>query len=392
MNQLIENRAGKYRKLINKDALYEAFIPNNLPLIPPLKIDEKMQTLLSNADRSMGALNIVTELLPDSDFFIFSYLRKEATLSSNIEGTKGTFIDVAKAEAGAYNDEIPDDLHEIINYTKAINHGLKRIKKDNFPLTMRLLREMHGLLLSGVRGRYKTPGEFRKSQNWIGGATINTASYIPPTIPEMESALNNLELFFHDKQPMPTLIKIALIHAQFEMIHPFLDGNGRIGRVIITLLLCYYGVLDKPTLYLSEYFNIFRQEYFDRLNYVHEKGDYESWVKFFLEGVWLVAKESTETAREINALKENDLKKISGLGRKTSKNAIILLEKLFGSPVISVNDVEKITGLTFANANNLVKKLEELEILKAVDQRKRGRVFAYTKYLRLFKEKTYYKL
>jgi len=388
---ILNHRAGKYRKVLSGDFAYNAFIPNNLPPTPPIKIDDTMQMLLSNADRALGGLNVVTELLPDSDYFIFSYLRKEAALSSQIEGTQATFMDVAKAEAGAVDSETPQDYPEIINYINAINYGLKRIREDDFPMALRLLREIHERILKGVRGQHKTPGEFRKSQNWIGGASINTASYIPPTTEDMVLAMKNLEFFIHDKRPVPALIKIGTVHSQFETIHPFLDGNGRVGRLLITLLLCHYGLLAKPALYLSEYFKAFRAEYYDRLDAVHEKGDFEGWLKYFIEGVWLVAEEATNTAMKIRALKDRDILKLSGLSAQSSRNAIKLLEHLFSSPIMTVNDVSKVTGLSYANANNLVKKLMDLKILESILERERNRIFAYSEYIGLFKNRESYK-
>lgn len=387
----IKNRAGQYKKILEGELAYKAFVPNVLPPKPELAIDNTMQTLLSHADRALGGLAFATNQLPDANYFIFSYLRKEAALSSQIEGTKATFIDAAKAEAGASSDELPHDFQEILNYIEAINFGLKRIKIDDFPFSLRLIREIHKRLLSGVRGQHKSPGEFRTSQNWIGGATILTASYIPPSVEDMKNALGVFEDFIHDKSPMPPLIRIGLVHSQFENIHPFLDGNGRIGRLLITLLLCYYGILPKPALYLSEYFKIFRQEYYDRLDAVHEKGDYEGWVKFFLEGVWVVAEEATNTAIKIAKLKEKDLKKISTLSAKSSKSAITLLENLFSSPVVNVNDVVSFTGLTFANANNLVQRFVDLKILQVIEDKQRNRIFVYGEYVELFKERDTYK-
>ncbi len=385
-----KNRAGIYKKILQGDQAYKAFAPYNLPPSPPLEIDNTLQTLLSHADRALGGLAFATNQLPDADYFIFSYLRKEAALSSQIEGTKATFIDAAKAEAGASGDEVTHDYQEILNYIEAINLGLKRMKQDDFPFSLRLIREIHASLLSGVRGQYKSPGEFRTSQNWIGGATILTASYIPPAVEDMNNALNAFEQFMHDKNPMPPLIRIGLIHSQFENIHPFLDGNGRIGRLLITLLLCHYGILPKPALYLSEYFKIFRQEYYDRLDAVHEKGDYEGWLKYFLEGVWVVAEEATNTAIKIGKLKERDLKKISTLSAKSSKSAISLLENLFSSPIVSVNDVVQFTELTFANANNLVQKFVDKKILQVIEDKQRNRIFVYGEYVELFKERESY--
>lgn len=387
----VNNRAGKYKRVLSGDLAYSAFTPNFLPPEPPIIIDDTLQELLSNADRALGGLNVVTELLPDSDYFILSYLRKEAALSSQIEGTQATFVDVAKAEAGAIDSETPQDYPEIINYINAINYGLVRIRQDNFPMTLRLIKEIHERILKGVRGQHKNPGEFRTSQNWIGGASINTASYLPPVADDMLLALDNFEKYIHDKRPMPALIKIGLIHSQFETIHPFLDGNGRTGRLLITLLLCHYGLLPKPALYLSEYFKAFRTEYYDKLHAVHEKGDFEGWLKFFIEGIWLVSEEATRTAMKIKALKDKDVLKLSVLSSQSSRSAIKLLEQLFSKPIMTVNDVSTYTSLSYPNANNLVRKLIELDILELVVERERNRVFAYKEYINLFKNRESYK-
>ena len=243
-------RSGTYNKQLKGDAEYKAFIPAKLPF--KIKFDSALQNLLSKADQALGRLDGISEVLPDVDFFILMYVRKEATLSSQVEGTQATFSDLLKAEAKIKDAEIHNDVDEIVNYIGAMNYGLKRLR--DIPISLRLTREIHEMLLHGVRGRHKSPGEFRRSQNWVGGPTIQTASFIPPPPQEVMPLLDNMEKFLHDKSPIQILVKTALIHSQFENIHPFLDGNGRIGRLLITFYLCQQGVLHKPLLYLSEYF------------------------------------------------------------------------------------------------------------------------------------------
>jgi len=374
-------RAGRHTQQLQEDLSYQAFMPNFLPPKPPIKIDKITLDLLSKADRFLGRLDMITEVLPDPDFFIFMYIRKEATSSSQVEGTQATFADVLKVEANIKDPAIPDDVQEILNYIEAMNYGIKRL--ESLPLSLRLIREIHQILLRGVRGKYKNPGEFRESQNWVGGRTINTASYVPPPVSELSPLLDNLEKFFYDKSPMPILIKTALIHSQFELIHPFLDGNGRVGRLLITFYLCQQEILQKPLLYLSDYFKRYRTEYYDRLGAIHKKDNFEDWIKFFLDGVIEISKEAVNLSRKIVNLREQDVKKVSNLGKST-KSALSLLESLYKSPIITVKSVEKATGLSPSNANALVEKFVNLEILEKVGERKRNRRFVYKKYLALF--------
>ncbi len=372
-------RSGKYITQLGGDRSYQAFIPNPLPF--RVTIDSDLQELLSEADTVLGRLDGIAEVLPDVDFFIYMYVRKEATLSSQVEGTQATFSDVLKATAKVEDSEVHKDVDEIINYVNAMNYGLNRLK--SLALSKRLICEIHAKLLHGVRGENKTPGEFRVTQNWIGGPTIQTASYIPPPYHELMTLLDNLENFIHDKISMPKLIKIGLIHSQFESIHPFLDGNGRIGRLLITLYLCQQGVLSKPLLYLSEFFKSNRQEYYDKLHATHEKDDIESWLKFFLTGVIQTAQNATETARKIVKRREADIRKITNLGRSSEKS-ILLLNHLYKSPLVRVKDVEKITDLKNPNALVLIDRFVSLGILKETTGKKRNRIFAYQDYINLF--------
>ena len=372
-------RSGKYINQLKDELQYKAFVPNLLPF--EIESDNELQSLLSKADLALGRLNGIAETLPDVDFFILMYIRKEATLSSQVEGTQATFADVLRAEAKVEDLEIHKDVDEILNYIKAMNCGLDRLK--SFPLSLRLIKEIHKILLEGVRGEGREPGEFRKSQNWIGGTTIQKASFVPAPPQEIMTLLDNFEKFLHDKSLMPVLLKTGLLHAQFENIHPFLDGNGRIGRLLITFYLCQQKTLDRPLLYLSDFFKRYRQEYYDRLNAFHEKDDIEGWLKFFFEGVAVTAEQAVETSKKILKLREEGLKKILSLGRSTPK-ATLVFNSLFHTPLATIRDIEKMTGLKNPNALALVNKLVNLEILKEITGRKRNKVFAYQQYIKLF--------
>jgi len=372
-------RSGKYINQLKGELQYKAFMPNFLPFA--IQSDDEFQTLLSRADLALGRLDGIAETLPDADFFILMYIRKEATLSSQVEGTQATFADVLKAEAKVGDLEIRKDVDEILNYIKAMNYGLERLK--TFPLSLRLIKDIHKILLEGVRGEGKEPGEFRKSQNWIGGTSIQRASFVPSPPQEIMSLLDNFEKFLYDKSPMPILLKTGLLHTQFENIHPFLDGNGRIGRLLITFYLCQQKILDKPLLYLSDFFKRYRQEYYDRLNAFHEKDDIEGWLKFFLEGVAVTAEQAVETSKKILKLRGDGLNKISSLGRSTPK-ATLVFNSLFHTPLITIKDVERIAELKNPNALALVNKLVRLEILEETTGRKRNKVFAYRQYIKLF--------
>lgn len=372
-------RSGKYTQQLKGGLKYRAFMPELLPF--PLKDDSVLQSLLSKADLAVGRLDGITEILPDVDFFILMYVRKEATLSSQVEGTQATFADVLKASARIEDDETHKDVDEILNYINAMNYGLSHL--ELLPLSLRLIKEIHEQLLKGVRGEYKTPGEFRTSQNWVGGPTIETATYVPPPHTELPALLGNLEKFLHNESPMPVLVKIGLVHTQFENIHPFLDGNGRIGRLLVSFYLCQQGILRKPLLYLSEFFKSNRREYYDKLHAVHEKDDIENWLKFFLTGVAQTAENAVITARKILKLRAEDTEKITSLGRSAEK-AMRLLNTLYKTPLVKVSDVERITQIKNPNALALVAKFMHLGIFKEQTGRKRDRVFAYQKYISLF--------
>ncbi len=373
-------RSGTYISQLSGDLKYKAFVPNKLPF--SLKRDYKLDTLLSEANLALGRLDGVAKVVPDVDFLTLMFARKEATFSSQVEGTQATFADLLKIEAKIQDKKIPYDVKEIFNYIKAMNYGLKRM--SSLPLSLRLLKEIHAILLKDVRGRERQPGEFRTTQNWIGGPTINTATYVPTPPHQLMSSLSNLEKFFYDTSPIPILIKTGLIHSQFENIHPFLDGNGRLGRLLITFYLCQQKVLQKPLLYLSVYFKEHQKDYYYWLNRVHEKDDIEGWLKFFLQGVTQTAKQGFETAQKILKLRDEDVQKVSSLGR-IAKNALLVLNSLYQNPIIISRRVVEITGLSRSNAHTLLQRLEKAGILSQLPAKpKQTKAYVHQKYLSLF--------
>lgn len=365
---------------------YKAFIPKNLPPEPSVRYDDALWDVLSRADLALGRLDGSTDSLPNPDLFVAMYVRKEAVLSSQIEGTQASLTDLLEYEVNRPTLKSFQDVGEVVNYVAAMNHGLERL--SDLPVSLRLIKEIHVQLLAGVRGSDRTPGEPRRSQNWIGanGTMLAQARYVPPPPDEMNRALGHLETFIHDRAPMPALVKVGLVHSQFETIHPFLDGNGRVGRLLITFLLCEKGVLKRPLLYLSHYFKLHRQEYYDRLQAVRDEGDWEGWLRFFIEGVRSVADEAAVTARTIMALREHHREKVTReLGRGAAK-ALAVLERLLYTPIISVQTAREITKLTYTAANTVVHQLTMLDILKETTGQYRNRRFVYAPYLALFEE------
>jgi len=375
------SRAGNY---VSQIGGYKAFVPNTLPPDPPIQLDSEMILLLSEAATALGRLDGMSATLPNVDLFVAMYVNKEAVLSSQIEGTQASLIDVLAFEADAALPDNPQDIEEVINYINALNYGLERL--STLPLSLRLIREIHSLLMQGVRGADRHPGEFRTSQNWIGhlGGTIGTAKFVPPSPVDMNKALSELEKFIHADTSLPLLLKVGLIHAQFETIHPFLDGNGRMGRLLITFILCSEGVLHKPLLYLSHFFKIHRLEYYEHLQKIRDDGDWESWLKFFLQGVSEVAQEATTTANNIVQLREKHRNIIASNFPRSAGPAYQLVEYLYKRPVITANGVTKVTGLSYQNANKLVVKFQELGFLRQMDTYQRNRRFVYSEYLAMF--------
>ena len=373
------DRTGRY---ITQPAGYEAFVPAAPPYKPPLQIDDDLLTLLSNADRYIGRLDAASDMLPNPDLFVGMYVTKEAVLSSQIEGvTQASLGEVLEHQAKANVGQLPD-IAEVMNYVAAMNYGLERL--GELPLSNRLLREIHERLLRGVRGGEMLPGQFRTTQNWIGppGSTIETASFVPPPPTEMNDAINALEYYMHDTTRAPLLIKAGLIHSQFETIHPFLDGNGRMGRLLVVFYLCQQGILKKPLLYLSAFFNEFKDEYYARLQAVRDSGDVEGWMRFFLTGLWRVAEAAARTAHEILTMRENHRQAIQE-SLAGAVNGLELLDTLLRFPFITVNEAASKLEVSYPTANNLVTSLVTLRILEEVTGQERNRRFRYTPYLNL---------
>lgn len=374
-------RAGRY---VQQLAGYRAFIPAPLPPDPPITLAGELTGLLSQADRALGRLDGSVLTLPNPDLFVFMYVRKEAVLSSQIEGTQSSLQDLLAAEADLFDERMPRDVDEVVNYVRAMKHGLGRLPE--LPVSVRLIREIHAELMQGVRGGRLQPGELRRSQNWIGpaGCTLATARFVPPPFEDVPSALGELERFLHEASPLPPLVRIALAHVQFETIHPFLDGNGRVGRLLITFLLTESGVLHKPVLYLSHYFRAHRQTYYEHLQAVRDRGAWEEWLMFFLRGVIEVAAEAAHTARRIQLLREQHRSAITDRLGRAAGNGHRVLERLFDRPIVSVTDVQALTGTTYTAANTLVARLTDLGVLVEMTGYVRNRRFRYEPYVRLF--------
>jgi Fic family protein len=376
-------RSGSY---VAQPQGYRAFVPNPLPPVPPLQIDDALNTALSRADRALGRLDGSIETLPHPDLFLSMFVRREAVLSSQIEGTQASLGDIIKAEADIVDQSMPSDVGEVRNYIEAMNAGVARL--SDLPISTRLITELHAILMSGVRGQHQRPGEIRTSQNWIGpaGCSLTDAFFVPPPHTEVHRCLGEMEHFIHDRSPLPPLVKAGLVHAQFETIHPFLDGNGRVGRLLITLFLVEQTLLRKPVLYLSYYFKRHRLEYYDRLQAVRDKGDWEGWLGFFLQGVASVANLAAETAHRVLRLREDDRQKIIDHFERASATPLRLLDRLYRLPVITVPGVATQLGVSFPTANTILRALVELDILQEVTGQKRNRIFFYGTYMRIFDE------
>jgi Fic family protein len=386
MNNATNNKSTRAGRYIRQPAGYRAFIPAPLPPNPPLAMSGVLQEALSAADYALGRLDGAVLTLPNPDLFVFMYVRKEAVLSSQIEGTQSSLQNLLAAEAQLFDPETPKDVQEVINYVRALNHGLARLAE--LPVSVRLIREIHAVLMEGVRGGRLTPGELRRSQNWIGpaGATLNSATFVPPPPHEVPQALSDLEKFLHSDSGLPPLIQVGLAHAQFETIHPFLDGNGRLGRLLITFLLTERRLLRKPVLYLSHYFKRRRAEYYDRLQAVRDAGDWESWLEFFLRGVAEVSDEATATAAAILRMREDYRARITEHLGRAAANGHRVMDRLFDHPIITVATVRDWLGITPAGANQIVSRLEAVGLLREITGYARNRRFRFEPYLKLFEE------
>jgi len=388
-NPGVSDRAGTFRRVTAGDEQFFSFHPKPLPPKPALEIDPDSQELLDSANQSLGRLDGITLLLPDPDQFLYSYIRKEAVLSSQIEGTQSSLSDLLLFEHDEAPGVAPADTRETFNYIRAMNHGIARLQ-DGFPLSLRLFKEVHGLLLESGRGVERAPGEFRSSQNWIGGTRPGNARYVPPPAHEVLPAMGALEKFLHnDPVKTPILVKAALAHAQFETVHPFLDGNGRVGRLLITLLLCDEDqqVMSRPLLYLSLYLKRYRDEYYTRLQRIRTHGEWEEWLRFFLEGINDVARSATDTTRRLLALVDMDRQAIHGLGR-ASGSALRLHEIAIRQIVFRIPEAAKALSLSEVTVANTAAHLVRLGIVREVTGRSRNKLFAYSNYLAVLEEGT----
>lgn len=373
---------GRYITSSTAGETVRAFAPHPLPPRPPIEWTPGLRDKFDQALISLGRLDSVSTLLPDASLFLYTYVRKEAVLSSMIEGTQSSLSDLLLFEFDQEPGVPLDDVREVLNYTAALNHGLKRLE-EGFPLSLRLIREIHGVLLAKGRGWNQTPGEFRRSQNWIGGSRPGNALFVPPPPEEVPECMGKLELFLNDQpKPTPVLVKAALAHVQFETIHPFLDGNGRLGRLLITLILCEQKVLSEPMLYLSLYFKTHRQYYYDLLNNVRLKGEWEAWLDFFADAVITASTQAVETARSLVGLSEEDRGKIARLGR-TAGSILRVHRALMERPIASSGWLAEQTGVSPATVNKALERMEGLGIVRELTARRRNRLFSYSRYIEI---------
>lgn len=383
MNQ--SERSGRFISSSVAGEPCRAFLPNPLPPIPPLGLGPDHMALMEKANWALGRLDGLASLLPNTALFVYFYVRKEALLSSQIEGTQSSLSDLLLFES----DEVPgvplDDVVDVSNYIAAMNHGLARLQ-EGFPISLRLINEIHAVLLAKGRGSDKTPGEFRRSQNWVGGTRPGNALFVPPPVRMVMECMGALEKYLH-QEDVPTLIKAALAHVQFETIHPFLDGNGRLGRLLITFLFCASGVLKEPLLYLSLYFKTHRDAYYELLQRVRTEGVWEEWVSFFLQGVLETSEQAVVAVRSILTLFEADRAKIETLGR-TANSVLRVHQALQKSPILTITSAEKNTGLSYPTASTALKHLQKLGVVRETTGRERNRLFVYDAYLRILGEGT----
>ena len=382
----LPGRLGTYLASSVAGETVQAFIPPPLPPVPKIELDG-LYHHLERASQSLGRLNSMTKLLPDVRFLLYLYVRKEALVSSQIEGTQSSFTDLLLFENKAAPNVAVEDVEEVSNHVAAMQHGLLRLA-GGFPLSLRLIREIHAILLRGGRGANKTPGEFRRTQNWIGGSRPGNASFVPPPPHRLMECLDSFERFLHDeKHKLPVLVEAGLVHVQFESIHPFLDGNGRLGRLLITLLLCSKGSLTEPLLYPSLHLKTNRNQYYDLLQRVRTEGAWEDWLSFFLVGVADVAEEAAETAELTLKLFKKDKDKIQKLGR-AAPSALRLHEFMQKQPYVRIRTAAKALGLTIPTVTSALNHLEELAIAKEVSGRSRDRLFAYSRYVNMVSKGT----
>ena len=381
----MKNRAGGYRKNLSGEMMYQSFIPSPLPPKPAIEIDSEMLSLAVEAGRRLAALDVISKNIPNMKLFVSMYVRKEALMSSQIEGTQATLEDILNP---SLEENANRDVMDVVNYIRATEYAVKRL--DSLPLCCRLIRETHAVLMENVRGQEKNPGEFRHSQNWIGaaGSTIRTARYIPPCPEDMETAMSDLEKYINDNaDDMDLLIRTALIHYQFETIHPFLDGNGRMGRLLITLFLMENKLLSSPSLYISYYLKKNRIEYYDRMSEVRKSGNYEQWVEFFLRAISECADNAVVTVEKLDALHRYNEEKIQSLGR-AAKNSLKLFYYLEANPIIDIGKTASALGVAYNTVSSAIQRLEGLNILVRTSDKNRNRIFSYEAYLNILRDGT----
>jgi len=383
----MDREAGRYISSTVGGERYQAFLPAPLPPDPPLALDGELLQWLEKANRAIGRLDGISDILPDSHLFLYQYIRKEALVSSQIEGTQSSFSDLLLFEM----DEAPgvplDDAREVSNYIAAVHHGLQRLG-DGFPLSLRLLREIHAILLKDGRGAHKQPGAFRRSQNWLGGSRPGNAVFVPPPPEQLMGCLDPFERFLHDQLgAIPVLLKASLAHVQFETIHPFLDGNGRLGRLLITLILINEGVLREPMLYLSLYFKTHRTTYYDHLQRVRLHGDWEGWLRFFLQGVFETARQAVTTARTVLDLFERDRERIRDLGR-IAGSCLQLHRRLQQKVIVNILDSTRALEINRTTISHCMQRLQALGIVREITGQRRNRLFVYDRYVQILSEGT----
>lgn len=380
----MNDRAGYWKTNLSGEMAYQSFVPSPLPPTPPIEISEDILEQLIKANSQLAILESVATRIPDVDLFVSMYVRKEALMSSQIEGTQATLEDVLDP---LIEDNTNRNVADVVNYIKATEYAIRRLHE--LPLCNRLLKETHAILMEGVRGQEKNPGEFRCSQNWIGGkgSTLRNAKYIPPSPDDMTEAMSDLEKYINADDRLDGLIRAALIHYQFETIHPFLDGNGRIGRLLITLFLMEKKILTTPALYISYFLKKNRVEYYDRMTEVRSKGNYEQWVKFFLQALAESAKDAIAAIDELTALHDKNVDLVAGMGR-ASKNAMLVFRYLEANPIIEIGKTAEVLGITFGTASNVVERLSSAGILEQTTTGRRNRTFAYKDYLAILRKGT----
>jgi len=368
---------GRYVTSVAGSEEVRAFVPASLLSLPPLELTGGVRAALDQALLAVGRLDGAVSALPDAHLLLYTFVRKEAVLSSQIEGTQSSLSDLLTHELGESPGVPIEDVAEVSRYVAAMTHGLERLK-GGFPLSNRLLREMHGILVAAGRGAEKSPGVFRRSQNWIGGTRPGNAAFVPPPPQEVDNCMSDLERFLHSDTP--TLLKAALAHLQFETIHPFLDGNGRVGRLLITLLLCHDGTLREPLLCCSLYFNQHRQQYYSELNCVRETGDFERWIEFFATAIRMSAEQATLTGQRIFAVFQEDRSRLRELGR-LAPTSLLVQEALQSKPLATIAALTKTTGLTTPTVTQALRELERLGIVRETTGRARGRIYSYERYI-----------